>query len=93
MTVNLKVESTRMDGTHSRPQDSHMPHHVRLKADNTDQHMHQAAPGNIQGLYIGHSRSPASREDEIRQLRNELDQARKDAFSMSDDIRELVAGI
>ena len=31
--------------------------------------------------------------DEIRHLRNELDQAQRDAQSMSDDIRELVAGI
>ena len=83
----------RMDGTHSRPQDGHTPHHVRPKANNMDQHAHQAAPGNIQGLYIGHSHSPASQEDKIRHLRNELDQAQKDARSMSDDIRELVAGI
>ena len=91
--VNPNAESTRMDGAHSRPQDSNMPHHVRPKADNTDQHAHQAAPGNIQGPYIGHSRSPASREDEIRHLQNELDQAQRDARSMSDNIRELVAGI
>ena len=45
------------------------------------------------GPYIGHSHSPASREDEIRHLRSELDQARRDAQSMSNDIRELVAGI
>ena len=93
MTVNPNMESTRMDGTHSHPHDGNTPHHVRLKADNTDQHAHQAAPSNIQGPYIGYSCSPASREDEIRHLRNELDQARRDARSMSDDIRELVAGI
>ena len=93
MMVNPNAESTRMDGAHSHPQDGHMPHPVRLKADNTDQHAHQAAPGDIQGPYIGHIRSPASREDKIRHLQNELDQARKDARSMSDDIRELVAGI
>ena len=58
--VNPNAESTRMDGTHSCPQDGHTPHHVRLKADNMDQHMHQVAPGDIQGPYIGHSRSPAS---------------------------------
>ena len=92
-TVNPKAESTWMDGTHSHPQDGSTPHHIRPKADNTDQHVHQAAPGDIQGPYIGHSRSPASREDKIRHLRNELDQARRDAHSMSDDIRELVAGI
>ena len=93
MTVNPNVESTRMDGTHSHPQDSHALHHTKPKADNTDQHGHQGAPGDLQGLYIRHSRSPASREDEIRHLQNELDQARRDARSMSNDIRELVAGI
>ena len=30
-TVNPNVESTRMDGIHSRPQDSHAPHHTKLK--------------------------------------------------------------
>ena len=79
MTVNLNAESMQMDGTHSRPQDGHTLHHIRPKTDNTDQHTHQVAPGHIQGPYIRHSRSPASREDEIRHLRNELDQARKDA--------------
>ena len=83
----------RMDGAHSRPQDDHTPHHTRPKADNMDQHVHQAPPGDLQGPYIGHSRSPASQEDEIRHLRNKLDQARRDTWSMSDDIRESVAGI
>ena len=92
-TVNPNVESTRMDNADSRHQDGHAPHHMKLKADSMDQHTHQGAPSDLQGLYIGHSRSPASREDEIRHLRNELDQARRDARSMSDDIRELVAGI
>ena len=92
-TVNPNAEKTWIDGAHSCPQNSHMPHHIRPKADNMDQHAHQVAPGDIQGPYIGHSHSPASREDEIRHLQNELDQARKDAHSMSDDIRELVAGI
>ena len=58
-----------------------------------DQHMHQVAPSDLQGPYIVHSHSPASQEDEIRHLQNELDQAQRDAQSMSDDIRELVAGI
>ena len=92
-TVNPNAESTRMDGAHNCPQDSHVPHHAKPKADNMDQHTHQVVLGDPQGPYIGHSRSPASREDEIRHLRNELDQARRDAQSMSDDIRELVAGI
>ena len=74
-TVNLNVESTRLDGTHSCPQDSHVPHHTKLKANNMDQHGHQGAPGELQGLYTGHSHSPASREDEIRHLQSELDQA------------------
>ena len=83
----------RMDGAHRRPQDGHAPHHVKPKADSMDQHAHQGAPGDLQGPYTEHSRSPASREDEIRHLQNELDQARRDARSMSDDIRKLVAGI
>ena len=74
-TVNPNAESMRMDGTHSRPQDGHAPHHVKLKADSMDQHAHQGVPGDLQGPCIGHSRSPASQEDEIRHLRNELDQA------------------
>ena len=78
-TVNPNAKSTRMDGTHSCPQDGHTPHHARPKGDNMDQHAHQVSPGNLQGPYIGHSRSPASREDEIRHLGNELDQARRDA--------------
>ena len=67
-TVNPNVESTRLDSTHSHPQDSHVPHHTKPKTDNMDQHRHQGAPGNQQGPYIGHSRSPASQEDEIRHL-------------------------
>ena len=92
-TVNPNAESTRLDGAHSHPQDSHTTHHTRPKADNMDQHGHQGAPGELQGPYIGHSRSPASQEDEIRHLQSELDQAQRDALSMSNDIRELVAGI
>ena len=95
-TVNPNAESMKMDSAHSCPQDGHAPHHTKLKANSMNQHMHQGAPGDVQGLYIGHSCSPASQEDEIRHLRNELDQARRDtqdAQSMSNDIRELVAGI
>ena len=91
--VNPNVESTRLDGIHSHPQDSHVPHHTRPKTNNMDQHGHQGAPGNQEGLYTRHSRSPASQEDEIRHLQSELDQARRDAQSMYNDIRELVAGI
>ena len=86
--VNPNAESTRIDGAHSCPQDSHALHHAKPKADNMDQHAHQVAPSDLQGPYIGHSHSPASQEDEIRHLRNELDQARRDAQSMSEDIRE-----
>ena len=75
MTVNSSTESTWMNGAHSHPQDGHKPHHARLKADNMDQHAHQVVPGDLQGPYIGHSRSPASREEKIRHLQNELDQA------------------
>ena len=28
-TVNPNVESTRLDGAHSHPQDSHVPHHTK----------------------------------------------------------------
>ena len=58
-----------------------------------DQHGHQGAPGNQQGPYTGQGQSPASQEDKIRHLQSELDQARRDAQSMSNDIRELVLGI
>ena len=92
-TVNPNAESTRLDGTDSSPQDSHMQHHTRLKTDNMDQHGHQGAPGNQQDLYTGHSHSSATQEDEIRHLRSELDQAQRDTWSMSNNIRELVAGI
>ena len=91
--VNPNAESTRLDGAHSHHQDSHVPHHTKPKADNMDQHRHQGAPGDLQGPYTRHSRSSASQEDEIRHLQSELDQARRDARSMSNDIRELVAGI
>ena len=91
--VNPNAESTRLDGAHSHPQDSHMPCHTRLKTDNMDQHGHQGAPGNQQGPYTRHSHSPVSQEDEIRHLRSELEQARRDTWNMSNDIRELVAGI
>ena len=37
MTVNPNTESTRLDSTHSLPQDSHAPHHTKPKADNMDQ--------------------------------------------------------
>ena len=91
--VKPNAENTRLDGIHSHPQDSHTPHHTRQKTDNMDQHGHQGKPGNQQGPYTGHGRSPASQEDEIRHLRGELDQRRRDARSMSNNIRELVAGI
>ena len=79
MTGNPNVESTRMDGAHSHPQDSHTLHHAKLKADSMDQHAHQGVPGDLQGPYIEHSHSPASQEDEIRHFRNKLDQAQRDA--------------
>ena len=75
LTVNPNVESMRMDGAHSWPQDGHAPHHTKPMADSMDQHGHQGVPGDLQGPYIRHSCSPASREDEIRHLQNELDQA------------------
>ena len=58
-----------------------------------DQHGHQGTPSNQQGPYTGHSQSSASQEDKIGHLQGKLDQARRNAQSMSNDIRELVAGI
>ena len=74
-TVNPNAESTRLDGAHSHPQDSHALHHTRWKTDNMDQHRHQGAPNDQQGPYTGHSHSSASQEDKIRHLQSELDQA------------------
>ena len=91
--VKPNAESTRLDSIHSHPQDSHVPHYTRQRIDDMDQHRHQGTPGDQQGPYTRHGRSPASQEDEIRHLRGELDQAWRDARSMSNDIRELVAGI
>ena len=91
--VNPNAESTSLDSIHSHPQDSHPPHHTRQKTNNMDQYGHQGKPGDQQGPYTGHNRSPASQEDKIRHLQSELDQAQRDAWSMSNDIRELVAGI
>ena len=71
--VKPNAESTRLDGIHSHPQDSHMPCHTRQKTNNMDQHGHQGKPSNQQGPYTGHGRSPASQEDEIRHLQGELD--------------------
>ena len=91
--VKLNAESTRLDGTNSHPQDSHGPHNTRQRTNDMDQHGHQGTPGGQEGPYAGLSQSPASQEDKIRHLQGELDQARRDAQSMSNDIRELVAGI
>ena len=91
--VKPSTESTRLDGIHSCPQDSHAPCHMRQRTDDINQHGHQGIPSNQQGPYTGHSQSQASQEDEIRHLRGKLDQAQRDARSMSNDIRELVAGI
>ena len=91
--VKLNAESTRLDGIHSHPQDSHAPCHMRQRTDDMDQQGHQGAPGDQQGPYTRHGQSPANQEDEIRHLQGELDQAWRNARSMSNDIRELVAGI
>ena len=91
--IKLNAESTRLGGINSCPQDSRMPRHTRQRTDDMDQHRHQEIPGGQQSPYIGHSQSPASQEDEIRNLQGELDQAQRDARGMSNDIRELVAGI
>ena len=93
IAVKPNAESTRLDGINSHPQGSHTQCHMRQRTDDMDQHGHQGTPGGQQGPYTRHSRSPANQEDEIRHLRGELDQAQRDAQSMSNDIRELVAGI
>ena len=66
--VKLNAECTRLDGIHSHPQDSHMPHHMRQRTDDMDQHRHQGTPSDQQGPYARHNQSPASQEDEIRHL-------------------------
>ena len=66
--VKPNRESTRLDDTHSRPQDSHALCHMRQRADDMDQHGQQGTPGNHQGHYTGHGQSPANQEDEIRHL-------------------------
>ena len=66
--VKPNAESTRLDGIHSHPQDSHTMHHMRQRTNDMDHHRHQGTTGNHQGPYTGHSRSPASQEDEIRHL-------------------------
>ena len=38
--VKANAESTRLDGIHRHPQDSHTPLHTRRKTDNMDQHRH-----------------------------------------------------
>ena len=52
--VKPTTKSTRLDSTHSHPQDSHVLHHTRQRTDDMDQHRHQGAPGNQQGPYTGH---------------------------------------
>ena len=66
--VKPNAESTRLDGINSHPQDSHVPCHTRQRTNDMDQHRPQGTPGGQQGPYAGHSRSPASQEDEIRHL-------------------------
>ena len=52
--VKLNVESTRLDGIHSHPQDSHVLHHTRQQTDDMDQHGHQGTPDDQQGPYTGY---------------------------------------
>ena len=54
-TVKLNAESTRLDGIHSCPQNTHVPCHMRLWADNMDQHGYQGMPVDQQGPYTRHS--------------------------------------
>ena len=60
--VNPNAESTRLDGIHGHPQDSHAPCHTRQKTDNMDQHRHQGAPSNQQGPYTRHSIAQPARK-------------------------------
>ena len=85
--VYPNTESMRLDTNHSHPKDNHVPCPTKQKTESMDQHGHQEKHSNQQGLYTGHSHSPASQEDEIRHLRSELDKAQRDARSMSNDIR------
>ena len=66
--VKPNAESTRLDGVHSHPQDSHTPCNMRQRTNDMDQHGHQESPCDQQGPYTGHGRSPTSQEDEIRHL-------------------------
>ena len=66
--VKPNAESTRLDGIHSHPQDSHTPCHTRQRTNDMDQHRHQGAPSDQQGSYTRHGQSPASQEDKIRHL-------------------------
>ena len=63
--VKPNTESTRLNGIHSHPQDSYALYYTRQRTDDMDQHGHQETPGDQQGPYTRHSRSPASQEDEI----------------------------
>ena len=60
--VKPNAESTRLDGIHSHPQDSHVPHHTEQRTNDMDQHGHQGTPSNQQGPYIGHGRSQPARK-------------------------------
>ena len=53
--VKLNAESTRLDGINSCSQDSHMPHHMRQRTDNMEQHGHQGTPSSQWGPYAEHS--------------------------------------
>ena len=61
-TVNPNVESTWLDGTHSHPQDSHVPHHTKPKTNNMDQHGHQGAPGNYQDPTLGTAKAQPAKK-------------------------------
>ena len=67
-TVNPNAESTRMDGAHSRPQDSHTPHHTKPKADSMDHHRHQGAPGKYRARTSGIATAQQAKKTKIRHL-------------------------
>ena len=84
-TVRPHAESMRLDRIKNHPQDSHVPRHTRPRTDDMGQHGQKGAPSSQQGHYTGHSRSPASQEDEIRHLRGELERAHAACQTISEN--------
>ena len=60
--VKPNAESTRLDGIHSHPQDSHMPCHTKQKTDNMDQHRHQENPATNRARTLGMAEAQPARK-------------------------------